>query len=436
MSHLRAAFSAGRVFVVEFSIMQVTTFSQASFRQASRYLLAMRGVILVAEFFMLGVTRHLALLPQGIRFALMTTIAHGAMALAAVAWLKYRPPQRPWAISLSLLADLLLMGLWLHFTGGYTNPLTSLLLLPLAMAVILVPMGQSLLLAAASVLTYGGLMSWYAPVIVRHHDGAYLERLHLEGMWIAFVLTAIVLLLVVGSLVTRFRDLQITLARAREERLRDEQIIALGLSAATAAHRIGTPLNTMTLLINEMRHEPRAQPLADDIQLLEDQVRVCTDHLRQLSASAALVEASDLESISLERWLARLRESATLLWPASGLGWIESVPPVRVSVDATLDQAVLNILANALRASPDYVRVSARQSCGQVALEIEDHGDGLQERVEKRPGEEVIASESGLGIGLFLSNATIQRLGGELRARVADSGTTMTILLPELDDEQ
>lgn len=415
--------------------MQVTTFSQAEFQQASRYLLAMRAVIVAAELLVLLVTWHLALLPDTIRVALLLTVAHGALALAATAWLHYRPPHRPTAIGLSLFGDLLLIGAWLYFTGGYTNPLTSLLLLPLAMAVILVPMRQSLVLAGAAVLIYRTLMSRYAAITVQHHDGGYLERLHLQGMWIAFILTAVVLLVSVGALVMRFRRLQETLARAREDRLRDEQIIALGLSAATAAHRIGTPLNTMSLLVTEMRLDAGPRPPRDDLLLLEQQLAVCARHLRQLSESATRVRASDGEPLPLRQWLARLRESATLLWPGSNILWEDRAPPMGVTVDATLDQAVLNLIGNAINASPHYVRVIARRDHNRAALCIQDRGAGLGSGLAQRPGGEVVDSESGLGIGLFLSNASVQRLGGELRADTGKDGTTMIVLLPEHNHE-
>lgn len=414
--------------------MQVTTFSQTEFHQASRYLLTMRGVILLAELLVLMVIWHLALLPATGRAALLVTLVHGTLALGAWVWLRYHPPRHALAISASLFGDLLLIGIWLYFTGGYTNPLTSLLLLPLAMAVILVPMRQSLMLAAAAVLIYRVLMNQYAAVRVRHHDGAYLEQLHLQGMWIAFILSALVLLVSVGALVVRLRRLQGALARAREERLHDEQIIALGLSAATAAHRIGTPLNTMSLLINEMRLDAGDPASSADLRLLDQQLAICTDHLRQLSESAARIQDSGRESIPLGQWLSRLRESATLLWPGSNILWRDGAPAMRVAVDATVDQAVLNLIANALKASPDRVIVGTYREGDRAAVSIQDRGEGLTASAAQKPGGEVVDSESGLGIGLFLSNASVQRLGGELRAAVDAGGTTMTILLPEHED--
>ena len=66
-----------------------------------------------------------------------------------------------------------------------------------------------------------------------------------------------------------------------------------------------------------------------------------------------------------------------------------------------------------------------------MQLIVEDHGDGMDLTGHGAPGEQPVASENGLGVGLFLTNATIQRMGGTLRARASDHGTTMIIDLPE-----
>src|SRR5690606_22628253 len=118
-------------------------------------------------------------------------------------------------------------------------------------------------------------------------------------------------------------------------------------------------------------------------------------------------------------------------WPGANLEWQQPFPDCRISVDATLDQAVLNLLANALTASPAWVGIAARQSDPQrLEIVVQDHGDGLEDTLQGKPGEQIVNSDHGLGVGLFLSNATIQRLGGTLKARVDSTGTTMIIDLP------
>ena len=416
--------------------MEWLTHSQTGYRQAARYLLAMRLAIIASTLVAVAVAETVIALPYRAE-ALLLCLLYAVLATLSWLWFSRRPPTRSLAVTLTLAGDLALISAWLYFTGGYTNPLVSLLLLPIAVAIILVPLSQSIALTLAGIAAYTVLVLWHAPVMSGNHmhqgNVGNLAELHLGGMWVTFALTAAILLLVVGTLAQRLRLQQSQLAQFRENRLRDEQIISLGLSAAAVAHRLGTPLNTVTLLLDEIRNqldEPAAKAVEDDLQLMEQQLALCSGHLQQLTKAAVEARGAQRETLSFPQWVARLRESATLLWPAGPIHWPDNVPSAPVAVDATLDQAILNLLANALTASPLWVKVSARTTEERVELVVEDHGDGLEAALQGAPGEDIVESRDGLGVGLFLSNATIQRLGGTLRARADDNGTTMVIDLP------
>ena len=416
--------------------MEWLTHSQAGFRQSARYLLWMRVAIIAIALVAMAIAETMVALPYRGE-AVLLCLAYGVLSVLAWLWFMRRPPAAPGPVSATFLADLALIGGWLYLTGGYTNPLVSLLLLPIAVAIILVPVRHSLVITLAGIAVYTALMLWHAPIGAQDHHHGNLAQLHLVGMWATFALTAVILLLVAGTLARRLRRQQSQLARFRENRLRDEQIIALGLSAAAVAHRLGTPLNTLTLLLEEVRAQltaptgPDREAVRDDLDTMEQQLRLCSEHLQHLTRAAVEAKGARREVLPVAHWLARLRESATLLWPSGPIQWRLPFPDTPVAVDATLDQAVLNLLANALTASPAWVGVSARDTGdGRVEVVVEDQGDGLEAALQGAPGEEVVDSQSGLGVGLFLSNATIQRLGGHLKARTNDQGTTMVIDLP------
>ncbi len=410
--------------------MEWLTHSQTGFQQAARYLLGMRLAIVALQLIAVAVVETMVPLAHQAE-ALMLCLVYGVVATLGWLWFTRRPPRSGWAVSLGLACDLLLIGAWLYFTGGYTNPLVSLLLIPIAVAIVLVPLGQSIAVTIAGVGVYTSLVLWRAPLTQQHHS-ANLAQLHLVGMWVTFAMTAAILLLVVGALARRLRQQQSQLAQVRETRLRDEQIIALGLSSASVAHRLGTPLNTMSLLVEEMKSTvPGTNPIADDLSLMEKQLALCSGHLQQLSAAAMQAKTAQLETVPTHDWMMRLRESATLLWPGAAIEWQQPFPECPVAVDATLDQAVLNLLANAVTASPSWVAISAREGAGErLEVIVEDHGGGLDPTSASVPGGQVVNSETGMGVGLFLSNATIQRFGGTLKASVTAEGTTMIIDLP------
>lgn len=416
--------------------MEWLTHSQTGFRQTARYLLGMRLAIVAIQLIALAIAEALVTLSHPTR-ALLLCMLYGILTTLDWLWVTRRPPAKALAVTAGLAVDLLLIGAWLSMTGGYTNPLTSLLLLPIAVAIIMVPLNQSIALTVFGIAVYTALVIWHTPVTDSHHHHVNLAQLHLFGMWVTFVLTSGILLLVVGSLARRLRRQQAQLSLIRETRLRDEQVIALGLSAAAVAHSLGTPLNTMALLIDEMRSDTGQQTRDEDLELMEQQLELCTRHLHQLSDAAVQAKTAQLEILTAEQWLLRLRESATLLWPAGAFEWDMSFPDARIAVDATLDQAILNLLDNALTASPNWVRVSARETGrNTVEIVVEDHGDGLETTLQEAgPGQSVVDSDNGLGMGLFLSNATIQRLGGSLKAQVTQDGTTMMIELPQATGE-
>jgi two-component system sensor histidine kinase RegB len=410
--------------------MKWLTQSQTGFHQAARYLLGLRMAIVVIQLVALTIAETLINFSYRTE-AVLLSLLYATLAVVGWLWFTHRPPQAAATVSAGLALDLLMIGGWLLATGGYTNPLTSLLLLPIAIAIILVPLHQSIALTVLGVGIYTALVFWHPPLTISHHGSDSLAQLHLLGMWITFTLTSVILLLIVGTLARRLHRQQTQLSDIRERRLRDEQIIAMGLSAAGVAHRLGTPLNTMTLLVEEMRSAENSKQLTEDLVIMERQLSLCTNHLQQLSAAATQVKQARLETLNVSVWLQRLRESATLLWPAGIIEWQFPVSEYHVAVDATLDQAILNILANALTASPQWVGVNARHvDDKRIQILIEDHGDGLEAALHGEPGENIVHSERGLGVGLFLSNATIQRFDGTLKARVTEAGTAMIIDLP------
>src|SRR5690554_62866 len=359
--------------------MEWLTHSQTGFRQAARYLLGMRLAIITTQLVAIAVAESVITLAHRAE-ALLVCLLYGVLATLGWLWFNRKPPESSVPVSLTLATDLTLIGAWLFFTGGYTNPLVSVLLLPIAVAIILVPTRQSIVLTVTGIAIYTILVLWHSPVVHSHHGGD-LAQLHLVGMWVTFALTAGILLLVVAPLARRLRQQQNQLSQFRENRLRDEQVIALGLSAAAVAHRLGTPLNPITLLLDEIRSHSadKASPeLEDDLDMMGQQVNLCSSHLQQLTKAAVEAKTAQLETLPVRQWLGRLRESATLLWPSGPIHWASQYPPASVAVDATLDQAILNLLANALTASPQWVSVSCQLTdTGRVEVIVEDHGDGL-----------------------------------------------------------
>jgi len=228
-----------------------------------------------------------------------------------------------------------------------------------------------------------------------------------------------------------------TLARVREEILRNERIVALGTQAAGAAHELGTPLSTMAVVIGELQHEAAAQPgWRDALAILNEQVRGCKRILDKILANAQISGATSLQPV--DRLMAEVLDEWQLLRPISYQYHSDGAQPAPlVSVDGTLRAALMNLLNNAADAAPasdapQAIEIRSHWDAGNFTLKIHDHGKGLSEEAELKAGSAFFSTKTeGHGLGLFLANATLERMGGSVRLfNREQGGATTEIILP------
>jgi two-component system sensor histidine kinase RegB len=328
----------------------------------------------------------------------------------------------------------------LYFAGGSTNPLVSLLLLPLMIAATILPARYSWGVAALAVCCYSLLLFWYLPLGEQpHHGEAAAEfNLHVLGMWATFVVSAGLIAHFVASMAHSLRERDRMLALAREEALRNERIVALGTLAAGAAHELGTPLATMTVLADDMAYRYAGQPeLREDTAEMQTQIANCKAIISSLAGSAGAARGESGRAQAADSFLDEVLAKWLLMRPAVNVDcrWSDVTPAPSIIVEQTLSQAVINLFNNAADASPSRVEIFGRCEADRVVIEINDRGPGLSAEVARRAGEAFFSTKApaGLGIGLFLANATIERFGGRVQIFNREGGGACTqIALPVL----
>ena len=220
-------------------------------------------------------------------------------------------------------------------------------------------------------------------------------------------------------------------AQRREESLRDQQLLAVATQAAGAAHELGTPLATMSVLLKELRQEYKEPQLNEDLGLLQSQVQLCKESLRQLVRAAeadrrqAIVEQTAREWVDavLQRWHL-MRPEATYRFQCVGRG---SAP--RLMPPADLSQSLLNLLNNATDASPEDLDIRLDWDAQWIKLTIRDHGAGVPLAIAEQIGRPFITTKGkGFGLGLFLSQASVTRAGGTVKLYNHEEGGTLTEL--------
>ena len=338
-----------------------------------------------------------------------------------------------WVLQLSL--DIFGLSLFLYFFGGSTNPLVTYFLLPVVIASALLPARQQWFVTVQAILAYTLLMFYYHPVMgsesvmTGHEASSQLIGSHLQGMWLTFVITALLINTIVMKMAQAIRHQKVVIANSRERQLRDEQIMAVATHAAATAHALGTPLTTMTVLIGEMQAcSVSNSDLQKDLQLLGRQVAICKSRLRELVEHCSRSAGYQSAPIRADRLLEQVMEQWRLLRP-------QVVPDIEIQgtdapevlADPALAQALLNLLDNAADASPDSIELILQWDHHRLLLQICDRGDGFSIAEAEALGTLFYTTkEEGLGLGLSLSQATVERLGGGVRLYRREGGGTIT----------
>ncbi|MBN1210024.1 MAG: HAMP domain-containing histidine kinase [Myxococcaceae bacterium] len=378
-------------------------------------------------------------LPLGPLFA---TVAVAAASNAALGFWARRPREiREWVLWAVMALDVALLTVLLDFSGGPFNPFSTLYLVHIALAAVVLRARWTWALVTLAAACFGALFvrHLWAPAgaagPAHHHIDDV--RLHLEGMWLAFGLAAVFIVYFVQRVTRALAEREAELVAARAVTARNEKLAALATLAAGAAHELSTPLSTIAVVAREL--ERRAELSAagrEDAQLIRQQVARCHDILAQMAADAGASRGEAFVAVTpsalLEGALEGLRGSERVRVEAEGRCREETVSvPVRA-----LTHAIRGVVKNALQASAkeQQVRLALAREATGWRLSVEDAGAGMPAEVLARAGEPFFTTKppgEGMGLGLFLARAVLDQLGGRLELRSAPGqGTRVEMTWP------
>jgi len=226
----------------------------------------------------------------------------------------------------------------------------------------------------------------------------------------------------------------------REQALRNEGIVALGTHAASLAHELNTPLGSMALLLDDLVVDYADDPrLAEEHALLKTLTGECRDRVRSLVQRA---RGEDLPMQTLDVFLQGVLERWSLTRPDVNID-VRGIIPTRLRLRANsgMEHLLLALLHNAADASASHAvnRVgmevsypSKGLSAGGLLIEIRDFGPGVDSALAPRLGRLFESGKAeGLGLGLALSHAAVEQLGGHLSLRPhVDGGSLTRVELP------
>ncbi len=355
----------------------------------------------------------------------------------SLAWLHWRRRIGNSELLIALLLDIAALSAQLYLSGGATNPFVSLFLLQVVLGSILLERRSTWVVVAVTSAAFALLTVRYRPLLLPTDYTDTLFHLHVQGMWVCFALVAVLLVLFVGRINRNLRARDAHLSAMQRQAVEEDHIVRIGLLASGAAHELGTPLSSLSVILGDWRRLPQIADNPDLAQELEE-MRAELQRCKQivtgilLSAGEARGEASVATTVRtffdavVGDWRAARNFAAADYTDDFG-------PDVPIVSDTVLQQAVVNVLDNAAEASPDHVAIALHRDGDALEILVADRGPGFTAATLAAIGRPYNSTKPrpGAGLGLFLVANVLRKLGGTVRTRNrVGGGAEVALRLP------
>jgi two-component system, sensor histidine kinase RegB len=323
--------------------------------------------------------------------------------------------------------DIAEIGVLLFLTGGLQNPFSFLLLGPVLLSATSLPPRMIVILAVFAALCTTVLAFYYYPLPWDADERPMqLPAVYIAGVWLATLLSLGFIGVHAWQLTEEARQLSDALAATELVLAREQHLSQLDGLAAAAAHELGTPLATITVIATERgRALEQGSRLTEDIVLLREQAQRCRQILGKLTELSADAEPFDRMPLSalIEEVVAPHRHFGVTINVA--LTPHDAAEPVGGRNPAIL-YGLGNLVENAVDFAHGNVQVAADWTSDDVSVTITDDGPGFAPEIMDRIGDPYVTSRrrrrmnvggdggGGLGLGFFIAKTLLERAGATL----------------------
>lgn len=332
---------------------------------------------------------------------------------------RLEPSRAAWLLAF----DIAELGALMYLTGGLENPFSFFFLGPVLLSATALPARMTVILGAFAILCATLLVFFHLPLPWSEElPGPILTDTYILAIWLSILLAIFFIGIYAWQITEESRQLVNAMAATELVLAREQHLTQLDGLAAAAAHALGTPLSTISVIAKELEREMDPQsPHADDIRLLREQAQRCRDILGKLSELPAESEHYDRLPLSglLEEVAAPHRDFGI----AIDVNLSGAAQPYGTRNPAIL-YGLGNLLENAVDFARERVEIAASWDDGTITVIISDDGPGFAPEVMTRIGDPYVRSrrrrrmyasdDTGLGLGFFIAKTLLERSGAKL----------------------
>jgi two-component system, sensor histidine kinase RegB len=334
---------------------------------------------------------------------------------------RLEPDRAAWLLAF----DIAELAVLLFLSGGLQNPFAFLFLGPVLLSATALPPRFTLMLGAFAVLCSTVLVFVHYPLPWDSEDPLQLPPIYMMGVWLSILLAMGFIGVYAWQITEESRQLSDALAATELVLAREQHLSQLDGLAAAAAHELGTPLSTISVIAKELENAIAANaPHGDDVRLLREQAKRCRDILAKITELSSSGEPFDRAPLTalIEEVVAPHRNFGVAIdvtVPAN-----RDAEPVGARNPAIL-YGLGNLLENAVDFASERVVVGAQWNAEAIDVTISDDGPGFAADILDRIGEPYVTSRrrtpndtgeepTGLGLGFFIAKTLLERSGATL----------------------
>ena len=339
--------------------------------------------------------------------------------------------------SFFLLYDLIQLSILLYLTGGIFNPFSLLLIIPAIVSSTFLSMGTTIILSVLTSLMLFVLTHFHLSLPGMNENTFNVPSFYKFGILISILIGLIFLCYFGIRFSGESKKRSEALNKLQEVIAKEYELESLGGQAAAAAHSLGTPLATISIVAKELKKEiGDNKEISKDIDLLISQTKRCSEILKKISKKQ-IEEDSFLSSIKLEDLLEEIINSFKETSSKKIELLIENDQnKIEIRRSPEIIYGLRNFIGNAVKFSKSKVKIDLKSDEKIIEIKINDDGPGIPEDLINKIGEPYIKSKSkelspnsGLGLGTFLGKTLLERQNAKLLfRRNSDLGGALTII--------
>ena len=313
--------------------------------------------------------------------------------------------------------DLIQLTILLYLTGGISNPFSILLIVPAIVSSTFLSVGTTIILGLLTLIFLFILTIFHYPLPGIHENSFTFPTYYLVGFFVAIIIGLVFLSYFGIRFAGETKKRSEALNKLQEMISKEYELESLGGQAAAAAHSLGTPLATISVVATELKKEiGNNQNYSKDIDLLISQTKRCSEILKKISTKQikedeffSFVYLEDL----LEEIITSFKETSSKKITLSAN---EDNNKISIKRSPEIIYGLRNFIGNAVKFSKSEVNIILKSNKEVVEIKINDNGPGFPEDIKKVLGEPYIKSKSkdvssnaGLGLGTFLGQTLLKK---------------------------